>query len=141
MKALNEEMARTQRSREVISVAIINLDFFKRINDRFGHPVGDEVLRTFSSAITANLRNNNKFGRFGGEEFLLVLPGTGRDGALQLVDRLRAIIADINWTAISYGIELTMSAGVCSSDRTTLDWVWHALIKRFIAPRKPAATV
>ena len=113
MKALNEEMARTQRSREVISVAIINLDFFKRINDRFGHPVGDEVLRTFSSAITANLRNNNKFGRYGGEEFLLVLPGTGRDGALQLVDRLRAIIADINWTAISYGIELTMSAGVC----------------------------
>ena len=113
MKALNEEMAHSQRSRDACSVAIIDLDFFKRINDRFGHPVGDEVLRTFSSAITANLRNSDKFGRYGGEEFLLVLPGTGRDGALQLVDRLRAIIADINWTAISYGIELTMSAGVC----------------------------
>ena len=115
MKALNEEMAHSQRSRDACSVAIIDLDFFKRINDRFGHPVGDEVLRTFSSAITANLRNSDKFGRYGGEEFLLVLPGTGRDGALQLVDRLRAIIADINWTAISYGIELTMSAGVCQA--------------------------
>jgi diguanylate cyclase len=113
MKALNEEMARAQRSREACSVAIIDLDFFKRINDRFGHPVGDEVLRTFSSAITANLRNIDKLGRYGGEEFLLVLPGTGRDGALQLVDRLRAIIAEVSWAAISDGIELTMSAGVC----------------------------
>jgi diguanylate cyclase (GGDEF)-like protein len=112
MKALNEELTRTQRSNDPCSVAIVDLDYFKRINDRFGHPVGDEVLRTFSFSIGANIRNIDKLGRYGGEEFLLVLPGAGKEEAAQAVDRLRAIIEDVNWTAISSGVELTMSAGV-----------------------------
>jgi diguanylate cyclase (GGDEF)-like protein len=115
MKALNEEMARAQRSHEACSVAIIDLDFFKQINDRFGHPVGDEVLRIFALSIGANIRNIDKLGRYGGEEFLLVLPGASTDRAAQTVDRLREIIADLNWTAISDGITLTMSAGICQA--------------------------
>jgi diguanylate cyclase len=113
MKALNDEMERAQRKHSACSVAIIDLDFFKSINDRFGHPVGDEALRTFAIATSANIRNIDKFGRYGGEEFLLILPGTVKDAAQVTVDRLRAIIADHNWAAISDGMTLTMSAGVC----------------------------
>jgi diguanylate cyclase len=113
LKALNEEMARAQRSHNACSVTIIDLDFFKSINDTFGHPVGDEVLRTFAIAISANIRSIDKLGRYGGEEFLLILPGAAKDTAHQTVDRLRAIIAGLDWAAISDGLALTLSAGVC----------------------------
>lgn len=82
MKALNEEMSRAQRTGTPCSMAIIDLDLFKRINDRYGHPVGDEVLKTFAIAVEANVRAVDKFGRYGGEEFLLVLPGSAENKAL-----------------------------------------------------------
>lgn len=113
MKALNREMARAQRSQEACSVAIIDVDFFKSINDRFGHPVGDEVLRSFALAIGANIRSIDILGRYGGEEFLLIFPGTPKDEAKNAVERLRIIIADLDWTEFSFGITLTMSAGLC----------------------------
>jgi diguanylate cyclase (GGDEF)-like protein len=112
MIALSEEMERAQRNRVPCSVAIIDLDYFKRINDRFGHPVGDEVLRTFAASIDANIRNLDRFGRYGGEEFLLILPGASKQQAFVIVDRLRAIVADQNWMALSDGLNLTMSAGI-----------------------------
>jgi len=112
MKALNEELARAQRNNTPCSVVIIDLDHFKRINDRFGHPIGDEVLRTFAISITANLRIIDRVGRYGGEEFLLILPDASRDQAVQAVDRLRDILANLNWDAISDGLKVTMSAGL-----------------------------
>jgi diguanylate cyclase (GGDEF)-like protein len=113
MKALNVEMTRAQRSNEPCSVAIIDVDFFKSINDRFGHPVGDEVLRSFALAIGANIRNIDILGRYGGEEFLLIFPGAAKEVAKNAVERLRMIIADLDWTEFSAGMTLTMSAGVC----------------------------
>jgi diguanylate cyclase len=112
MKCLNEEMARAQRSNIPCSVAIIDLDFFKRINDQFGHPAGDEALRTFAISIFANIRAIDKLGRYGGEEFLLILPDTAKDQAVRTLDRLRSIISEVDWTTISGN--LTMSAGICS---------------------------
>jgi len=114
MKCLNEEMARAQRSNTPCSVAIIDLDFFKRINDQFGHPAGDEALRTFAISIFANIRTIDKLGRYGGEEFLLILPETAKDQAVRTLDRLRSIISEVDWTAISGSFNLTMSAGICS---------------------------
>jgi diguanylate cyclase (GGDEF)-like protein len=114
MKSLNAEMARSQRTGVACSVAIIDLDFFKRINDQFGHPVGDEALRTFAVTLLANLRIIDKLGRYGGEEFLLILPDTAKDQAARTLDRLRAIVSEVDWTAISAGMNLTMSAGICS---------------------------
>jgi diguanylate cyclase len=114
MKSLNEEMARAQRTGVACSVAIIDIDFFKRINDQFGHPVGDEALRTFAVTLFANLRTIDRLGRYGGEEFLLILPDTAKEQAVRTLDRLRSIISEVNWSTLSENMSLTMSAGVCA---------------------------
>ncbi|RTL49804.1 MAG: GGDEF domain-containing protein [Bradyrhizobiaceae bacterium] len=112
MKALDEEMERAARTRMSCSIALIDLDWFKKINDRFGHPTGDEVLRTFAITIFANIRSIDKFGRYGGEEFLLILPETSDIAAEQTLNRLRMIVADLDWSTISPGMAVTLSAGV-----------------------------
>jgi diguanylate cyclase (GGDEF)-like protein len=112
MRALDEEIARAQRLNNPCAVALIDLDWFKRINDAYGHPTGDEVLRTFAITIFANIRTVDKFGRYGGEEFLLLLPDTSEHDAAQMLDRLRMIIAELDWSAFSEGMRVTISAGV-----------------------------
>lgn len=112
MKALDEEIERTTRGRAPFAIALIDLDWFKKINDRFGHPTGDEALRTFAITIFANIRGIDKFGRYGGEEFLLILPDTSGTAAERLLDRLRMIVADLDWSTISPGMIVTLSAGV-----------------------------
>lgn len=114
MHALAEESERAIRNRSACSIALIDLDFFKKVNDLYGHPVGDEVLRTFAITMFANVRAIDKFGRYGGEEFLLIMPETAEDTAEKVGDRLRMIIADIDWNSISPGIAVTMSAGVAT---------------------------
>jgi diguanylate cyclase len=117
MRMLDDEIARAQRVNTPCSIALIDLDWFKRINDAHGHPIGDEVLRTFAITVFANIRNIDKFGRYGGEEFLLVLPETPGDAAARILDRLRAIIADLDWSAFSPGMRVTISAGVATLRR------------------------
>jgi len=116
MRMLEEAIAGAHRTGSPCSIALIDLDWFKRINDAYGHPTGDEVLRTFSITMFANVRNVDRFGRYGGEEFLLVLPDMDADRAMRSLDRLRAIIADLDWSAFSPGMRVTMSAGVATLD-------------------------
>jgi diguanylate cyclase (GGDEF)-like protein len=112
MRLLDDEMHRSRGAETPCAVALIDLDWFKRINDEFGHATGDEVLRTFAITVFANIRGVDKFGRYGGEEFLLMLPDMSGDGAARVLDRLRAIVADLDWSAISPGMQVTISAGV-----------------------------
>jgi diguanylate cyclase len=112
MRMLDEEVSRFKRTRAPCSIALIDIDWFKRINDTYGHPTGDEVLRTFAITTFANIRGIDRFGRYGGEEFLLVLPDTSAEGAAQILDRLRMIISDLDWSAFSPGMRVTISAGV-----------------------------
>ena len=114
MRMLDSEIAQAERTHSPLSVALIDLDWFKRINDTHGHPTGDEVLRTFAITIFANIRNLDKFGRYGGEEFLLVLPNTAHDEAVFILERLRAIVADLDWSAFSPGMSVTISAGLAT---------------------------
>ena len=107
-------MLRCQRSNQHCSVALIDLDWFKQINDTFGHPAGDEALRTFAITIFANIRGIDKFGRYGGEEFLLILPDTPQGTAIRTLDRLREIMAGLDWAAISPRMTVTMSVGLTS---------------------------
>lgn len=114
MRILDDEIVRAQRSKSPCSLALIDLDWFKRINDSYGHPTGDEVLRTFAITMFANIRNNDRFGRYGGEEFLLILPDTSHESAAQMIDRLRQIVATLDWSAFSDGLSVTISAGVAT---------------------------
>jgi diguanylate cyclase (GGDEF)-like protein len=112
MRMLDEEITRARRTGTPCSIGLIDLDWFKRINDAYGHPTGDEVLRTFAITTFANIRTIDRFGRYGGEEFLLVLPDTSAEGSAQILERLRQIIADLDWSAFSPGMQVTISAGV-----------------------------
>jgi diguanylate cyclase (GGDEF)-like protein len=114
MRMLEEEIARARRLSAPCSVALIDLDWFKRINDVYGHPTGDEVLGTFAITVFANIRTVDRFGRYGGEEFLLVLPDTTTEHAADMLDRLRKIIADLDWSAFSAEMRVTISAGVAT---------------------------
>jgi diguanylate cyclase (GGDEF)-like protein len=114
MRMLDDEIGRAHRSKTPFSVALIDLDWFKRINDAYGHPTGDEVLRTFAITVFANIRGIDKFGRYGGEEFLLILPDTPHDVAARILDRQREIIAELDWSAFSSGLSVTISAGVAT---------------------------
>ena len=75
-----------------LSIAMIDVDNFKRVNDQFGHAVGDQVLRSLSEFVKSRIRGTDIFGRFGGEEFLIILPETSEAGALFFVDRVRTSI-------------------------------------------------
>src|SRR5260370_37876281 len=122
MRMLDDEIARARRGNTPCSIALIDLDWFKRINDAHGHPVGDEVLRTFAITVFANIRPDDRFGRYGGEEFLLLLPGTADDAASRMLERLRGIVAELDWSAFSPGMLVTISAGgVTLRDNDTAD--------------------
>ncbi|MET4291301.1 diguanylate cyclase (GGDEF)-like protein [Bradyrhizobium sp. LB8.2] len=112
MRLLDAEIEKSRQTSTPCAIALIDLDWFKRINDAHGHPVGDEVLRTFAITIFANIRPADCFGRYGGEEFLLLLPGTDGEAASRMLDRLRGIVADLDWSAFSLGMRVTISAGV-----------------------------
>lgn len=114
MRQLDDEIAHCTQTAAACTVALIDLDHFKLINDRFGHLTGDEVLRTFAISIFANIRAIDKFGRYGGEEFLLVLPDTSHDSGTRMLDRLRAIVESLDWSAFNDGLSVTISAGVAT---------------------------
>ncbi len=114
MRVLEEQIASAHRTNTPCSIALIDLDWFKRINDDFGHPTGDEVLRTFAITVFANIRPIDRFGRYGGEEFLLVFPETDEKSAARILERLRVMIADLDWSAFSQDMRVTISAGVAS---------------------------
>jgi diguanylate cyclase (GGDEF)-like protein len=86
-------LAKSQHASSLLSVAVLDLDHFKQINDTHGHHAGDEVLRNFASQCRRHLRPGDSLGRIGGEEFLLLLPGAGIEAADAVIDRLRAGLA------------------------------------------------
>ncbi|MBR1177663.1 GGDEF domain-containing protein [Bradyrhizobium sp. KB893862 SZCCT0404] len=122
MRMLDSEIEKSRQASTSCAIALIDLDWFKRINDAHGHPIGDEVLRTFAITIFANIRPADCFGRYGGEEFLLLLPDTEAEAASRMLERLRSIVADLDWSAFSPGMRVTISAGVVTlRDMDTAD--------------------
>ena len=109
--ALHAEAARAQRLETPLSVVLADLDGFKDVNDVHGHAVGDEVLRVFAAVLRETLRESDVAGRWGGEEFLLLLPGADAEGAAQLADRVRIALAD-RAVASAPGLRVTASFGV-----------------------------
>ena len=102
-----------------LTLAIIDLDHFKMINDRCGHAVGDHVLREVARSSVAVLRAGDVLGRWGGEEFLLVMPDTTPDVALLVLERLRAALLAIELPASGAGLHVSLSAGLAMLDAQT----------------------
>ena len=94
------------------SIALIDLDHFKTINDRFGHDTGDAVLRHFAACANEAVRDNDYLGRVGGEEFLLVMAGAGQDEACRVLERLRHHIQTRPVDTGKIALKYTFSAGV-----------------------------
>jgi diguanylate cyclase (GGDEF)-like protein len=95
LQTLMQEMERARRENLTVAVAMLDLDHFKCINDRYGHLAGDEALRCFSSAVGAAIRAYDHAGRYGGEEFLLVLPQIPREAVEQRLNSLHAAISNL----------------------------------------------
>jgi diguanylate cyclase (GGDEF)-like protein len=109
-------LERSVRAGEPLTIALIDLDHFKAINDRSGHAGGDQVLREFARLTRATLRAGDTFGRWGGEEFLVAMPGTTLDVALAVVERVRAAALTIEVPGSGRDMRVSMSAGLAVSD-------------------------
>jgi len=119
MRLLDEERERTQRTGQPFGVAILDLDHFKQVNDTCGHPVGDAVLRRFTQTVAGAMRNTDRLGRFGGEEFLLLLTAArDMDAATAATDRVRNAVAALDWNEEAPGLAITVSAGVTMCHET-----------------------
>lgn len=115
------ERGRQQRNRAPISMVLMDIDHFKRINDSCGHQAGDQVLQIFADVITHGLRAGDALARWGGEEFLLMLPNTTAEDALICVERMRGQLAARSFEHIAPKLTVTFSAGigVCTVDDRT----------------------
>lgn len=115
---LRREFALTKRYKNELSCILLDLDLFKRINDRYGHEAGDTVLQEVSRAIVEGLREVDVPARYGGEEFVILLPHTNRANASIVAERLRKRIADIKFQFETDSVQVTASFGVASVSDT-----------------------
>ena len=109
---LNEEIQRHQRNREPLSLVLLDVDNFKGYNDAFGHPAGDEVLRSIGDFMEDQARASDLVARYGGEEFVILLPQTDRESSLVVAERVRAAIERGPWQARA----VTASLGVATAE-------------------------
>lgn len=109
---LEQEKSRADRSGGTFCVAMLDLDFFKRVNDTYGHPTGDKVLKSFTQVAQVELRKVDYFGRYGGEEFMLIMSDTTLAGALVKAERLRADIESARFHDIDPKLIQTVSIGI-----------------------------
>ena len=122
------ELKRAARSGQPVSVILCDLDHFKNVNDKYGHEAGDRALTSAAAVLREALRESDALGRWGGEEFMVILPGTDERGAAEVAERMRAAIAAARFNGVAESN--TISLGVASS--ATLDdpaMEWDLLIK------------
>jgi diguanylate cyclase (GGDEF)-like protein len=105
-----------------LSMMLFDLDHFKRINDQFGHVVGDAVLRVLAQRVSGVVRKQDVFGRFGGEEFALLLPRTTLDEAISAAEKVRSTIGDTPVKVHGVTIKVTASVGVASARTSAPDY-------------------
>lgn len=108
----DQELGRAKRYDQPMSCLLIDIDNFKTVNDKYGHPVGNEVLRVLAQMLRERIRGSDTLGRYGGEEFLLVLPQTDRPGAVALAERLRQAVESHVFKVGLAAVRVTVSVGV-----------------------------
>ena len=125
---LEKRVSETNRHKRSLSLILLDLDHFKKVNDRYGHPAGDAVLKIVSSKIAGLLRGEDILARYGGEEFSVILPETDIKGAIQLSERIRSAIAKMVITINGVSFNVTVSLGLSSNHPHQSDCDKSALI-------------
>ncbi|GMQ88831.1 MAG: sensor domain-containing diguanylate cyclase [Gammaproteobacteria bacterium] len=115
-ESVSQEFRRLQRTRTDASLVMFDIDHFKRINDSYGHPTGDEAIRSVARVLRETIRTTDVAGRYGGEEFGIVLVETDADGAMVLTERLRAAIEAMTVVYEDYKVQFTISIGFAQWD-------------------------
>lgn len=114
MELMEKEIARAKREKTALCVGMCDIDFFKKVNDTYGHQIGDEVLITFTQSIINQLRNNDYVGRYGGEEFLIVVPGAKASNHEKMFERICKHIRENKIPTKKGNLSITVSIGVAS---------------------------
>jgi diguanylate cyclase (GGDEF)-like protein len=122
LEEFSRELSRAERQASVLSLAIFDIDRFKDFNDRFGHPVGDRVLRSVVDTMRRNIRRHDWIGRYGGEEFAVLMPGADSSVAMRIADRIRAGVEKKGFELAGERVLLTVSGGVASYPLNGRDW-------------------
>jgi diguanylate cyclase (GGDEF)-like protein len=115
LETLDLELRRARRSRQPLSIVMFDIDHFKRVNDELGHPRGDDLLRAVGAQLTRVLRQTDVRCRYGGDEFLIILPDTPQAGALQVGESIRREMATLELVAGATSIAVTVSVGVAAA--------------------------
>jgi diguanylate cyclase (GGDEF)-like protein len=136
-EALEKELIRARRYERDLSVLMFDIDFFKRINDQFGHLAGDHVLRELARIVQDRIRRDEVFARYGGEEFVIVLPETSLAGAVALAENLRTRVASHGFSFQGEQIPVTISIGcaLLQDDKAATDLIQRADEKLYQAKR------
>mgnify|MGYP000276838279 FL=1 len=106
---IKKELFRSERTKEKFSIIMLDIDYFKSVNDSFGHQVGDDVLVEFASIIQTHIRRIDTLGRWGGEEFIIICPNTSKNGAIKMADDIRKLVEAHNFPILG---KKTASFGV-----------------------------
>jgi diguanylate cyclase (GGDEF)-like protein len=137
-EALDKELIRARRYERELSLVIFDIDFFKGINDQFGHLAGDHVLRELARVVQERIRRDEVFARYGGEEFVIVLPETGLQGALALAENLRQRVESHAFVFQNERIPVAISVGcaqLLKDDRTAAHLIQRADERLYEAKR------
>ncbi|OWY39823.1 hypothetical protein CEK28_07295 [Xenophilus sp. AP218F] len=137
MQAAEQAVVQAEAGDQPFAAALFDLDHFKNVNDRFGHQVGDEVLCRFCELVSAELREGDAFGRYGGEEFLLLAAESEGGSLLPRLDALRIAVERENWSRLAPGLRVTVSIGVAGWARgdTVRCWLERADVALYQAKR------
>jgi two-component system, cell cycle response regulator len=121
LEFLKEEVEREGRYGEIVGLIMIDIDFFKKINDNYGHPVGDQVLRKVADRLQNSMRRYDKIGRYGGDEFIAVFPRCGHEQVKSVAERLRKSICRKKINTDTGPMKITVSiGGTCSQNHPSI---------------------
>jgi diguanylate cyclase (GGDEF)-like protein len=114
---IEQELDRAHRHGKPMSMAMVDMDHFKRVNDTWGHPMGDQVIKTLAHILRQRLRRQDSIGRYGGEEFAVVLPECTAEDALQLLEDVRQRFGEVRFIHKGQSFAVTLSAGIACSEQ------------------------
>ena len=138
-EVFEREIQRSKRNKKDLSVVMVDIDKFKKLNDTYGHKAGDMILKTFASKMVENLRSSDVVGRYGGEEFIIIMPDTEKSKAVEVAERLRKILSSTEFTLPEgKNITVTASFGVATfpEDGSNIDRIVHIADERLYRAKK-----